>query len=652
MDCSDSPRLLFSGGALTGRGEVRFSIRNQILASAMVVLFVVSPLAVAAGPVLGAPAHTYKPRAALTEDVQSDSLPHTYQTKTIEERWTMPDGIKLPVMVCYPATSDPSLAFPLVVFVHPWALSSALYEQMARDYAERGYVGLVYTVRGFYGAQGAIDMIGPKTMGDLSHIITLASQDARLPVLEDEKGPVVGVTGYSMGAVHSILISERKNPRPGDPGDPRIRASVPWHGGGDLLFDFYPNSALKLFTCAEIFSTGYLSNLAAFAVKALYILMDSKLSPWGKLAAFVSAIQKLNPPINNVVPEMGWCLNTAMARRMKDKEAVLQYFRLRSARYWCDEEMDGTAEHPIVTPTLFINGWNDEIFYANDNLNMLSYCMEGPSRVILNRHSHAGGANGLFLNGAVGTRELSWIWDETQDWFDHFLKGVENGAENKPRVTYHRGNDDPATYGNADGFPLAGTRYQSLYLGTGKLSTQPPARGGSDILLNIGFTGSVSMPTMNDVTEILGLPQLNMPMRTRLLKIPFTERSFVSSPLGQDTTIMGAPRLELYYRSMQPFAQIIPWIYEVEPGGRETLVSRGWYEGQGLARWAPVTTRDNPIEMVMAYHKFKKGSRIKLELSTADLLMTWPYFTFNQIQLEHGAAAPSRIILPVVPNSN
>jgi hypothetical protein len=32
--------------------------------------------------------------------------------------------------------------------------------------------------------------------------------------------------------------------------------------------------------------------------------------------------------------------------------------------------------------------------------------------------------------------------------------------------------------------------------------------------------------------------------------------------------------------------------------------------------------------------------------------MTWPYFTFNQIQLEHGAAAPSRLILPVVPNDN
>jgi predicted acyl esterase len=629
---------------------MRSSIRHQILAVAMAALFTVSSLAVAVVPVLGAPAH--KPRAALSEDVGFNSLSQTYETKRIEERWTMTDGVKLPVMVCYPASSDPGLAFPLVVFIHPWGLSATLYEQMAQDYAKRGYVGLVYTVRGFYGAQGAIDMISPKTMGDLSHIITLASQDVRLPVLEDAKGPVVGVTGYSMGAVHSILITERKNPRPGDPGDPRIRASVPWHGGGDLLFDFYPNNALKLFTSAEIFTTGYLSSLTAFAVKALYILMDKSLSPGGKLAAFMSACLKLYPPINNVAPEMAWCLNAALARRTKDMGAVLQYFKIRSARYWCDEEMDGTAEHPIVTPTLFINGWNDEIFYANDNLNMLSYCMKAPSRVILNRHSHLGGANGLFLNGAVGTGELLWIWEETQDWFDHFLKGVENGAENRPKVTYHRGNDDPATYGNADEFPLAGTHYRSFYLGTGKLSPQPSDKGGSEFLVNIGLTGSVSMPPMNDATEMLGLPPMNMPMRIKLLQIPFTERSFVSSPLGQDATIMGAPRLELYYQSMQPFAQIIPWIYEVEPNGSQTLVTRGWYEGQGLARWAPVTTKGNPIEMVMAHHKFKKGSRIKLELSTADLAMTWPYFTFNQIRLKHSTSAPSRLILPVVPNDD
>jgi putative CocE/NonD family hydrolase len=600
---------------------------------AIAVLLAVSSLALAVAPALGAPAQTYG-------------------IKTIEERWAMSDGVRLPVQVSYPVNTDQGTDFPLVVFIHPWGFSSTLYEQMAKDYAKRGYVGLIYTVRGFYGAEGAIDMISSRTMADLSEMITLASEDARIPVMEDAKGPVVGVTGYSMGALHSILVTERKNPRPGDPCDPRIRASVPWHGGGDLLFDFYPNNALKFFTSAQIYATGYLSNFISFAVKALYVLVDGSLSPRGKLSAFVKAFQQLTPPINNMTPELGWCLSVAMQRRMSDRDAVMQYFKLRSARYWCDEEMNGTAEHPIVTPTLFVNGWNDEIFYANDNLTMLSYCMDAPSRVILNRHTHLGGANGLFLNGMVGTGELAWIWEETEEWFDHFLKGEENGAEDEPAVTYWRGSDDPAAYGNADEFPLAGTSDRSLYLGTGKLNARPSATGGSETLVNLGFTGSISMPPTNDITEFLGMPPLNMPMRMKLLQIPFTERSFVSAPLAEDFTIMGAPRLELYYRSAQPFAQIIPWIYEVEASGKQTLVSRGWYEGQGLTKGAPVNTKNNPIEMVMAHHKFKKGSRIRLELSTADLLMTWPYTTYNTIQLSHNTAAPSRLILPVVPDGS
>ena len=52
--------------------------------------------------------------------------------------------------------------------------------------------------------------------------------------------------------------------------------------------------------------------------------------------------------------------------------------------------------------------------------------------------------------------------------------------------------------------------------------------------------------------------------------------------------------------------------------------------------------------MQAVYHRFQAGSRIKLELATADMLMTWPLWEFNLILLPHGDTAPSRVILPVI----
>ena len=142
---------------------------------------------------------------------------------------------------------------------------------------------------------------------------------------------------------------------------------------------------------------------------------------------------------------------------------------------------------------------------------------------------------------------------------------------------------------------------------------------------------------------------MQIPSRIELLEIPFTECSFMSDPLTTDIAIMGPPMLELYYQSQQRFAQINPFLYEVTPEGEEVLVSRGFYEGQKLEAWEMVNTAEQPIEMQACYHRFPAGSRIKLELATADLVMTWPIWGFNLILLQHSNQAPSRIILPVIP---
>ncbi len=259
---------------------------------------------------------------------------------------------------------------------------------------------------------------------------------------------------------------------------------------------------------------------------------------------------------------------------------------------------------------------------------------------------------GNFSIPLPGNAEYDWVNGQAEMWFDHYLKGEDNGADGEPRISYYRGPDD---YGAADSFPLPGTSDKSLYLDAswegGKLSdgAQTSTGTAADLLINFGITGSISLPYYQDVTEMLGGEAMDIPARLKLLTIPLTERSYISDPLTEDLSVLGAPLVEVYYQSSAPFTQLIPWIYEVAPDGTETLVSRGYYEGYDERTWTPLNTAEEPVEMQACYHRFAAGSRIKLEISTADLLSTLPHFGLSFIQLFRGGGAASRLILPAVP---
>lgn len=658
------------------------SLPSRLLAYLLVILLIVLGTGIVISPAAEAPAEEpqeeqpedrfeedrieLRLKGSLEEGIEEEAAnpeptnqSSTYEIEEVEEYWAMPDGANLPVSVFYPVTEEEDEGFPAIIFVHPWVCDKLLFEELAKDYASRGYVGVSYTVRGWYDAEGQINCMDPELeLRDLSHIITLVSQDERFPVLWDDKGPVVGVTGYSMGGCHTFLIAPRKNPRPGDPGDQRVRAVVPMHGGADLLYSIYPNNAVKMLWGSILLIVSYIGNPAGFFMHLLDIVTNEDTQGWDKLYELIDAMWGMFPLIGDVTPDLAWIYGTAMQRREEDEDKAKQYFKVRSARYWCDEEFDGVVEHPITAPMLIVAGWNDDIFYANEGLRVLSSCMDAPGRMIITDHGHIGGMGGNFFVDLPENPESEWVNEQVERWFDYHLKGIDNDVDEDPAVVYYR-HHDPDNYGEAFAYPLPGTQQVSMYMSDGAggqadLSTESPQGwlNWPDILINMGVTGAVSLFYFQDVTEMVGGETMDIPTRIKLFEIPFTECDFITEPLEEDITIMGAPMLELYYQSQQRFAQLSPFLYEVTPGGEEILVSRGWYEGQKLEAWEMADTAEQPIEMQACYHRFPAGSRIKLELATADLAMTWPYWGFNIILLHHSSQAPSRIILPMVPNEN
>ena len=601
--------------------------------------------------------------AATTTQAENETSPPAYEVEKITEDWTMWDGITLPVSVYYPDGADPAEAFPAIVLVHGWVMDKAMTEWAAEYHAARGYVCVAFTARGWFGAGGEVGCMDPENdMRDVSHIITLLSRDERFPLLQDDRGPVVGITGASMGGCFSYLAAPRKDPRPGDPGDSRIRAVVPMHGSFDMLFSLYPNDALKFFWVTALMGTTYMGELSGFMMNLLNISMDQRSDGWQKMYAIIDAMWRVIPPVTSFSDDLPYIYGIATQRRVEDEEFARQWLRLRSARYWCDEEYDGVVEHPITAPILILAGWNDDLFYANEGLMAYAHT-EAPKRIIITNHGHLGCYPGPYpVEAITGSPESAWVMQQVDDWFDHFLKGVDNGAEDEPPVAFYR-DRDPEHFGEAETYPVPGTSQVSLYLGDkgpdgrGRLKNQPPAGySWPDILVNIGLTGSISLFYFQDAPQLIGGETMDVPRKIDLLEIPFTETSYVSEPLAQDMTIMGPPLFEPYYQSSSVFAQLIPWLYEVTPDGEEILVSRGFYEGhnyEGLDDAGKVWRLMNPpapVEMQACYHRFPAGSRIKLEVATADLISCWPHWGFSLILLHHGGDAASRLVLPVVPD--
>ncbi len=615
---------------------------RMVLASVLVICIVASSSSVLGRPVNGK-AQT-KTAATLT-----------YQVTKTSESWTMQDGVKLPVSVFSPVALTTGEVFPVVIFTHGWMLDKSMFESDAIRYASRGYVGVTYTVRGWGGAEGEIGCVGPDCeMKDLSRIITLVSQDARFPVLKDSRGPVVGVTGYSLGGLTSYLIAPRLNPRPGDPGDPRVRAVVPMHGATDLLFSLVPNGAGKAFWALMLLGGSYFGNLSAVAVNLLRVLSDTSMSPFEKILTALNTLMSLTVPINHVSNEMMRVLGIFMQRRMSDMDQLKSFLDVRSTRWWCDQERDGTVEHPITVPTLMTTSWNDDLFCPNEALLAFNTMVAAPKRIIVSSGGHAGGYEMPFPGvQPQPDPEKDLIERETAEWFDHFLKGIENGVEREPAVSYYR-EWDPANYGTTSGWPLAGTRDVTYYPGAGSafregsLATSPAADSPADTLVNFGFSGSISLPYFNDMPKMVGLNQtMDMPEKIDLVNMPFQRYSYVTKPFDSDLLIDGTPRLAFTYQCSSEFAQLIPRLYEVSPDGRQTLISRGWYEGHNEKTWTRLNSGDRPFEMMSCCQKLKAGSRLKLEIQTSDLLQSWPVWGFSFINLFHDGPNATRLILPV-----
>jgi hypothetical protein len=230
-------------------------------------------------------------------------------------------------------------------------------------------------------------------------------------------------------------------------------------------------------------------------------------------------------------------------------------------------------------------------------------------------------------------------------WFDYFLRGAENGVLDEPGVRYYltgagRWTDEPEWPAaqevplflaeGADGAAAGG-------LGGGGLVFDPPGRAGGHVLAHD--------PARPNRTP--GNPGDQRSFGTRAL-------TFSTAPLERDLTVAGLPRLTLAAAPGAADVDFCVRLSDVYPDGSARLLNVGALKGRHArsheqpADLEPGETREFEIEILTVTNVFRRGHRIRVDVSGSDFPFYAPNPVPSQTEVFHGGERPSRLTLPVV----
>lgn len=346
--------------------------------------------------------------------------------------------------------------------------------------------------------------------------------------------------------------------------------------------------------------------------------------------------------------------------------AVMQHPLLDS--FW-EQRLIAPLLEEVQTPVYSIGVWAKRDIHLHGNIRGY-HLVKGPKKLKL-----MSAANGAATLGLYASEEFHR--DVLLPFYDHWLKGVDTEYVNRPDVEFTYNGTD-ITDGSSC-WPPADMKYATLYLNDGP--------SGSVASVNDGGLGIA--PAQRPASSSYAYPAPNwmggpVVMTEHGLDPVRGILTFTSAPLEEELAIAGPMELVLQASSTRTDMNVIARLAEQLPqaeseraSGRQPnarLVTKGWLRASHRAlderrstegapfhqhREAQPLTPGVPVELRVALmpcaHRFRRGSRIRLEIACGDSTLTDQQFTHaftpdmvGTDTLHHGPAYLSRLLLPVV----
>jgi len=541
----------------------------------------------------------------------------------------MRDGVRLATDVYLPKASGP---FPVLFTRLPYGKRFAgLLPMIGRIFAERGYAFVIQDVRGRFKSEGKFFPF----IDDAPDGIDLFRWIQQQPWSNGK----IGSWGLSyLGFIQWVVA----------PSLPELKAMSPAVTTPNMHEAIYRGGVMNLLTIFTFFGftgvkeTTYMNPLNHFdALKAL--------------------------PVDKVDDALG-----------EDNYYFNEVGSPERARHLLEKIDFRDSYSRVQAPALMVAGWYD-MFVGPQINDFLRLRKEGvgaarQSRLIIGPWSHV-------LIGGDGTDDIKvkenvFEFPETLAWYDHWLKGVDNGAEKLPAIRYFlMGANEWKT---AEDWPPAGFAPVEYYLrsqgqantvsGNGGLSRD---RAGSESPDSFDYDPADPVPTRGGSNLVVPFfttychpfrlygPANQLPLESRKDVLVYT-----TPPLTEPLEVSGPIQVKLFASTSALDTDFTAKLIDVLPNGKALLLQDGiirarYREGmlKGEALIQSGKTYEYTIDLWQTANLFRPGHRIRVEISSSN----FPRYARNlntggnlaqetvpviaQQKIFHDAEHPSRLII-------
>jgi len=573
----------------------------------------------------------------------------------------MRDGIRLSTDLYFPVGAPERL--PVIAIRLPYDKNRfQRAPSEAYQFAKRGYVVAVQDMRGRFESEGHY-IVGRANRDDGYDFITWLAE-------QPWSNGKVGTYGCSYLGESQLQLAATRHPN--------HTAAIPQAAGGGYdgtyrTFAFMDGGAIELASALGWFHT---------AGRKTFQRPRSETSD----SAYREMVQAMQtqPPLPRVnLQEAFWKLPVIGIVRdngvtPSDYEDFVSH--IPGDRYWKSlNYVDDNDRFDV--PTLHVNSWYDGA--VNETLmlfnlmsrNAVSARGRDNQFAIISPTAHCL-SESAGEHTVVGTRDMGdarFPYYQTYiGWFDYWLKGIDNGVTEMPKVQYYL--MGAGEWRSAEAWPLPGTEFTKFYLhsgggantrnGDGRLSTQAPGDEPAD---RFTYDPANPVPSVGgpiccisaDDAPAGAMDQSEVELRNDVLV-------YSSAPLEEGVEVTGPLEAILYVSSDAKDTDFTVKLVDVLPDGTAYNVQEGilrarFREGFDRAvlmeEWEVYRLR---IDLHATGMWFGAGHRIRVEVSSSN----FPRFDRNlntggnnydesewvvaHNTVHHTAAHPSHLVLPMV----
>ncbi|MCW7509693.1 alpha/beta hydrolase [Leptospira levettii] len=369
----------------------------------------------------------------------------------------------------------------------------------------------------------------------------------------------IGIAGISYGAGISLLGLSK---------EPRIKTAVAMSGWGSLPDSLYGNQSPRLVWGLLLVTAGYIT---------------------GRMDPIIAEnFQKL--------------LDT------RDVATVLSWARERSPNNFV-AELNASGK-----PVYISNNSQDNLFQPNQILPYFEQ-LTVPKKLDLNNGIHATAE----IGGILGIN--NYVWTNAYDWFDYWLKGIQNGIMTKPKVTIQkRFSSDRVSYSSWPNPSKVEKTYHLRPMGLfspGRITTTANTSNGNDTILSGGTSASTGVPLLSEILD----GAVSVPVKTNVNLIDRTNAMvYLSDSLSSPLKLRGRTFYKGRINSSDYAPHVVVYLYEVDFWGTGKLISHG------TATLFNVKGKDVDlnVDLQAVAHDFPAGSRIGLAIDNIDPMYAVP----------------------------